>query len=101
MGRGTEHEEIFMETSLTAALPAPKKCAIYTRKSTEHGLQQDFNSLKAQHAICSAYIQSQQHKGWMELERVYEDAAQSGASLERPGMLDLHHHRSIGRAVWR
>ena len=48
-----------------------KRCAIYTRKSSERGLRQDFNSLKAQHAICSAYIQSQQHKGWIEIDNVY------------------------------
>jgi len=59
------------------------RCAIYTRKSSERGLQQDFNSLKAQQAICSAYIQSQQHKGWTEIDKVYEDAAQSGATLDR------------------
>jgi DNA invertase Pin-like site-specific DNA recombinase len=65
------------------------RCAIYTRKSSERGLQQDFNSLKAQHAICSAYIQSQQHKGWIEIDNVYEDAAQSGATLNRPAMKEL------------
>jgi site-specific DNA recombinase len=69
--------------------PTRKRCAIYTRKSSEHGLKQDFNSLKSQQAICSAYIQSQQHKGWAEVQKVYEDAAQSGASLDRPAMKDL------------
>ena len=62
---------------------ARKRCAIYTRKSSEHGLQQDFNTLDAQRAVCSAYIQSQQHRGWCECANVYEDAAQSGATLER------------------
>ena len=66
-----------------------KRCAIYTRKSSEHGLQQDFNSLKAQHAVCSAYIESQQHRGWTEIDKKYEDAAESGATLERPAMLEL------------
>jgi DNA invertase Pin-like site-specific DNA recombinase len=68
---------------------ARKRCAIYTRKSTEHGLQQDFNTLDAQRAVCSAYIQSQQHRGWSECGRAYEDAAQSGATLERPAMKAL------------
>ena len=72
----------------TAAVPL-KRCAIYTRKSTEHGLQQDFNSLKAQQAVCSAYIQSQEHRGWCQVEKMYEDAAQSGATLERPAMREL------------
>jgi DNA invertase Pin-like site-specific DNA recombinase len=78
-----------MQSALTIAPAASKRCAIYTRKSSEHGLHQDFNSLKAQHAICSAYIQSQQHKGWIEVPRVYEDAAQSGASLDRPALKEL------------
>lgn len=68
---------------------ASKRCAIYTRVSSEHGLHKDFNSLPAQRAICSAYIQSQQHKGWTETEKTYVDAAQSGASLDRPAMRDL------------
>lgn len=66
-----------------------KRCAIYTRKSTDHGLQQDFNSLKAQHSICQAYIQSQEHRSWVEAYRYYEDPAQSGATLDRPAMQDL------------
>jgi site-specific DNA recombinase len=79
-----------MATSSNVSLAPPlKKCAIYTRKSSPHGLEQDFNSLKAQHAICSAYIQSQQHKGWAESAKVYEDAAQSGGTLNRPAMKEL------------
>lgn len=69
--------------------PSLKRCAVYTRKSSEHGLEQDFNSLKAQRTICSAYIKSQEHKGWTELTKVYEDAAQSGSSLDRPAMREL------------
>lgn len=81
---------LLMQYPLSLATPpTPKRCAIYTRKSTDRGLQQDFNSLKAQQAICSAYIQSQQHKGWIEVDRIYEDAAQSGGSLDRPAMIDL------------
>jgi site-specific DNA recombinase len=72
-----------------SAIPLQKRCAVYTRKSSEHGLQQDFNSLKAQQAVCSAYIQSQRHRGWIEVEKRYEDAARSGATLERPAMKDL------------
>ena len=66
-----------------------KRCAIYTRKSSEHGLNQDFNSLHAQHAVCEAYIDSQQHRGWVQLPKKYDDPVQSGATLERPAMQDL------------
>jgi DNA invertase Pin-like site-specific DNA recombinase len=52
-------------------------------------LLQDFNSLQAQHAMCSAYIQSQAHKGWVQVDKVYEDAAQSGGTLDRPAMREL------------
>lgn len=68
---------------------SPKRCAVYTRKSSSHGLQQDFNSLKAQKEVCSAYISSQAHRGWFEIPKTYEDPAQSGATLERPAMQDL------------
>ena len=79
-----------MQGALNHASDASRKrCAIYTRKSSEHGLQQDFNSLKAQHAVCSAYIESQQHRGWTEIDRSYEDAAESGGTLDRPAMVDL------------
>jgi DNA invertase Pin-like site-specific DNA recombinase len=69
--------------------PSIKRCAIYTRKSTDRGLDQDFNSLKAQQAICSAYIASQSHRGWVLSEKIYEDAAESGATLDRPAMNEL------------
>ena len=79
-----------MDVSLAPPTQPPRKsCAVYTRKSSDHGLQQDFNSLKAQQAVCSAYIESQQHRGWVELEKTYEDAAQSGSTLERPAMKAL------------
>ncbi|WP_294013591.1 recombinase family protein [Sphingomonas sp.] len=66
-----------------------KRCAIYARKSSEHGLEQDFNSLEAQHELCSAYITSQKHRGWAEVDKVYIDAAQSGGSLDRPALQAL------------
>jgi len=49
------------------------RCAIYTRKSTEEGLEQDFNSLDAQREACEAYIKSQQHEGWVLIEKPYND----------------------------
>jgi DNA invertase Pin-like site-specific DNA recombinase len=66
-----------------------KRCAIYARKSSEHGLEQDFNSLEAQRELCSAYITSQKHRGWIETDKVYVDAAQSGGTLDRPALQAL------------
>src|SRR4051812_15740665 len=63
---------------------ALKRCAIYTRKSTVQGLERELNTLDAQRTICSAYISSQQHKGWSELAKHYDDGGYSGASLRRP-----------------
>lgn len=65
------------------------RCAIYTRKSTEEGLEQDFNSLDAQREACEAYIKSQQHEGWVLIEKHYDDGGFSGGTLERPGVKEL------------
>src|SRR5260370_22665493 len=59
------------------------RCAIYTRKSTEHNLDLDFNSLDAQREACEAYIKSQAHEGWRLVPDRYDDGAFSGASLDR------------------
>ena len=65
------------------------RCAIYTRKSTEFGLEQDFNSLDAQREACEAYIKSQAHEGWKLLSNHYDDGGISGATLERPALQTL------------
>ena len=65
------------------------RCAIYTRKSAEEGLEQDFNSLDAQREACAAYVASQKAEGWVLLPTVYEDAGLSGGTLERPGLQRL------------
>lgn len=65
------------------------RCAIYTRKSTEEGLQQEFNSLDAQREACSAYIMSQYHEGWQEVPDLYDDGGYSGGSMNRPGLVQL------------
>jgi DNA invertase Pin-like site-specific DNA recombinase len=65
------------------------RCAIYTRKSTEQGLEQDFNSLDAQYAACSAYVASQASEGWTLLPNRYDDGGISGGTLERPGLQAL------------
>src|SRR6516165_2372693 len=62
------------------------RCAIYTRKSTEHNLELEFNSLDAQREACEAYIKSQAHEGWRLVPDHYDDGAFSGASLDRPAL---------------
>ncbi|MGA9253225.1 MAG: recombinase family protein, partial [Roseobacter sp.] len=65
------------------------RCAIYTRKSSEEGLDQDFNSLDAQREACEAYIASQKHEGWELLPDRYDDGGISGGHLERPSLQRL------------
>jgi hypothetical protein len=62
------------------------RCAIYTRKSTDHNLDLEFNSLDAQREACEAYIKSQAHEGWRLIPGHYDDGAFSGASLDRPAL---------------
>lgn len=65
------------------------RCAIYTRKSSEEGLEQDFNSLHAQREACSAYVLSQASEGWSALPEVYDDGGLSGGTLARPALTRL------------
>lgn len=65
------------------------RCAIYTRKSTEHNLDLEFNSLDAQREACEAYIKSQAHEGWRLVPDPYDDGGVSGASLDRPALQTL------------
>ena len=65
------------------------RCAIYTRKSTEEGLEQGFNSLDAQREACVAFIQSQKHEGWTVIPTPYDDGGYSGGSLEHPALQRL------------
>ena len=69
-----------------AKIPATVRCAIYTRKSSEAGLEQDFNSLDAQREACEAYIASQKHEGWTALSTFYDDGGVSGGTLKRPAL---------------
>ena len=62
------------------------RCAIYTRKSSEEGLDQEFNSLDAQREACEAYIKSQAGEGWELMDSLYDDGGFLGGSLERPGL---------------
>ena len=65
------------------------RCAIYTRKSSDEGLEQEFNSLDAQREACEAYIVSQRHAGWIALADMYDDGGLSGGSMERPALKRL------------
>jgi DNA invertase Pin-like site-specific DNA recombinase len=65
------------------------RCAIYTRKSSEEGLEQTFNSLAAQREACIAFIESQRHEGWRVVDAHYDDGGYSGATLERPALQRL------------
>jgi len=69
--------------------PGRKRCAIYTRKSSEEGLEQEFNSLQAQCEACEAYIRSQRHEGWVSARTRYDDGGFSGGNMERPALQRL------------
>src|SRR2546421_11170344 len=65
------------------------RCAIYTRKSSEEGLEQSFNSLHAQREACEAFILSQRHEGWSALGGQYDDGGFSGGTMDRPALKAL------------
>ncbi|WP_231420557.1 recombinase family protein [Sphingomonas sp. Leaf205] len=69
--------------------PRRVRCAVYTRKSSEEGLEQSFNSLHAQREACEAYIASQKHEVWQLIPTAYDDGGFSGGSMERPGLKAL------------
>ena len=73
------------------------RCAIYTRKSSEDGLEQEFNSLDAQREACASYVSSQKHEGWVLLTDAYDDGGLSGGSLERPALQRLLDDVGAGR----
>jgi len=75
----------------------PIRCAIYTRKSTEHGLELEFNSLDAQRDACESYIKSQTSQGWRALPQHYDDPAYSGGNLDRPALQQLLKDVDAGR----
>jgi site-specific DNA recombinase len=69
--------------------PTIRRCAIYTRKSSEEGLDQAYNSLAAQRDACAAYIASQKHEGWILVPKAYDDGGFSGGNLQRPALEEL------------
>src|SRR5438128_8520595 len=78
-----------MAAANPAPAPKPVRCAIYTRKSTDEGLNQDFNSLDAQREAAEAYILSQRHALWTLVPKEYSDGGYTGANIERPGVRQL------------
>ncbi len=74
-----------------------KRCAIYTRKSSEEGLEHKFNSLEAQHEACEAFIRSQHHEGWVLTRTRYDDGGFSGGNMERPALQRLLADIAAGR----
>src|SRR5258708_1099252 len=78
-------------------MTAVRRCAVYTRKSSEEGLEQAFNSLHAQREACEAYIKSQAHEGWKLVKTAYDDGGLSGGSMERPALQRLLADVAAGR----
>ena len=76
---------VLRREAMTAKPPA-RRCGVYTRKSSEEGLEQDFNSLHAQREACEAFIRSQRSEGWRLIEIAYDDGGLSGGTLERPAL---------------
>ena len=81
------------------------RCAIYTRKSSEEGLEQEFNSLDAQREACEAFVRSQKHEGWSVLPQLYDDPGYSGGTMERPALkrllTDIAAHRIDAVVVYK
>src|SRR6202050_3017103 len=74
---------------MTSSSRSRVRCAIYTRKSSEEGLEQSFNSLQAQREACEAYIASQRHEGWQVIAKKYDDGGFSGGNMNRPALKQL------------
>src|ERR1035437_10165162 len=82
---------------MTANARSRVRCAIYTRKSSEEGLEQSFNSLQAQREACEAYISSQRHEGWQVVTKKYDDGGFSGGNMNRPALKQLLEDIAAGR----
>jgi hypothetical protein len=88
VGRSLSREPV-REASTNSVGGRKIRCAIYTRKSSEEGLEQEFNSLDAQREACEAFIKSQRHEGWSVLPHLYDDGGYSGGTVERPALKRL------------
>jgi hypothetical protein len=87
--RATKWIDVHALCVFSAAIRKKARCAIYTRKSSEEGLEQAFNSLDAQREACAAFILSQKHEGWTVLPALYDDGGFSGGTMERPALKRL------------
>src|SRR5205823_1384326 len=85
----TERSSLMNQSVPGTGTPAIIRCAIYTRKSTEEGLDQAFTSLDAQREAALAYIHSQQHARWQALPQRYDDGGYSGGTMDRPALAQL------------
>src|ERR1700692_1360940 len=86
---GSRSDAVRDEFATNGAKTTRLRCAIYTRKSTEEGLDQDFNSLDAQREAAEAFIQSQRREGWIALPELYDDGGFTGANMDRPALKRL------------
>jgi DNA invertase Pin-like site-specific DNA recombinase len=75
--------------TVSTTKPSIVRCAVYTRKSSEEGLEQSFNSLDAQREACEAYVASQKSEGWVVLPQMYDDGGISGGTMDRPALQRL------------
>ena len=82
-------ERQLWRTTMERSKASTRRCAIYTRKSSEEGLEQDFNSLHAQREACEAFIKSQAGEGWRLVKTAYDDGGLSGGTMERPALQQL------------
>src|ERR1700730_5044643 len=92
VGRGhgsLDFDRRIRRTNMQQAKTPIRRCAIYTRKSSEEGLEQDFNSLHAQREACEAFIKSQAGEGWRPVKTAYDDGGLSGGTMERPALQRL------------
>src|SRR5260370_34372958 len=85
------------KSGTTARRSGTVRCAIYTRKSSEEGLDQEFNSLQAQREACEAFIDSQRHEGWVCLRAAYDDGGFAGATMDPPALQRLLAAVTAGR----
>src|SRR6185295_9397764 len=88
-GGADHHRSTLVRTALLRPMSDRHRCAIYTRKSTEEGLEQAFNSLNAQREACEAFIKSQHQEGWRVLPDAFDDGGYSGAKMQRPALTRL------------
>src|SRR5215510_8180806 len=87
--RPKDHRDALVGTEILRPVTSRRRCAIYTRKSSDEGLEQDFNSLDAQREACKAFIVSQKHEGWKAVPTRYDDGGYSGGTMERPALRRL------------